>query len=260
MSLTNKIRRELSFKLAAMAVSKNVPAINAAVDELNAKFAETHAAYVETLLPEVPRSRWAELIQDGVLMPTGGLRLEVRHPVEREEGPCRYKTISLGYASAQYSPTHEDVRLLLAAMSNTRTSSLCLSHHGCSSMYVRFIPRYCKSLPQVASAMDINLFMLHPTQCHALSPAQRTRLEALAPLTEQAATITKGWLELVVSALQYREEVYALLCSCKTRKQLEDVFPEAAKLLAPVAPKRNEVVPAELAASVRRRLVEGVPS
>lgn len=260
MSLTNKIRRELSFKLAAMAVSKNVPAISADVDSINAQFAAVHIAFVDALMPEVPRSRWPELMQQGVLKPTSGLDTELRHPVEREEGPCHYETSHLGYASTRYTTTHEDVQLLLTAMSNTRTSSLYLSHRGVSTLYVKFVPRYPQVLPQVDSAAGIDLFMLHPSRVGDLTTEQRARLESLAPLTEQAASVTKKWIDLVVSALQYREEVYALLCSCKTRKQLEDVFPEAAKLLAPVAPKRNEVAPAELAANVRRRLVEGVPS
>ena len=260
MSLTNKIRRELSFKLAAMAVSKNVPAISTAVDSINAQFAAAHIAFVDALMPEVPRSRWPELMQQGVLKPTSGLGTELRHPVESEEGPCHYETSSLGYASTQYNTTHEDVQLLLTAMSNTRTSTLYLSHHGGSSLYVKFVPRYPQVLPQVDSATDINLFMLHPSRVGGLTTEQRTRLESLAPLTEQAASVTKKWIELIVSGLRYREEVYDLLSSCKTRKQLEDVFPEAAKLLPPVAPKRNEVAPVELAANVRRRLVEGVPS
>lgn len=260
MSLTNKIRRELSFKLAARALSKNIPAFNKAVDKLNAKFSEIHATCIETLLPEVPRSRWAELIQEGVLKPTGGSGLEVRHAVERGEGPCAYKTVTLGYASADYSTDHETVFALLNAMGVIRSNSLLFSHHGGSTLYIKFSPKYAQPFPQVDSATDINLSMLHPTRCHALSTAHRTRLESLAPLVEEASAITKAWLDIIVSGLRYREEVYDLLSSCKTRKQLEDVFPEAAKLLPPVAPKRNEVAPVELAANVRRRLVEGVPS
>lgn len=263
MSLTNKIRRELSFKLAAMAVSKNVPAISTAVDSINAQFAAAHIAFVDALMPEVPRSRWPELMQQGVLKPTSGLGTTLRHPVELkddEEGQCRYETTTLGYATTTYTTPYKDIETLLTAMSNTRTSTLYLSHHGGSTLYVKFIPRYPQVLPQADSVTDINLHMLHPSRVAELTTEQRTRLESLAPLTEQAASVTKAWLDLVVSALQYRKEVYDLLCSCKNRKQLEDVFPEAAKLLPPVAPKRNEVAPAELAANVRRRLVEGVPS
>lgn len=263
MSLTNKIRRELSFKLAAMAISKHVPAINAAVDELNAKFSAVHIALVDALMPEVPRSRWPELMQQGVLKPTGGLGTDVKSAIELEEGqegPCRAMSDTLGYATITYSTTHEDVQALINNLGSTRGSSLWFHHFGGSSVYIKFSPRYAQVLPQVDSAADISLYMLHPSRVEGLTTEQRVRLEGLEPLVMEASAVTKKWLEIVVSGLKYREEVYDLLCSCKTRKQLEDVFPEAAKLLAPVAPKRNEVAPAELAANVRRRLVEGVPS
>ncbi|AVK28929.1 hypothetical protein CSB85_3712 [Pseudomonas aeruginosa] len=67
-------------------------------------------------------------------------------------------------------------------------------------------------------------------------------------------------LESVVEAgLAFRSQAMDVLLACRTSRQVEDLFPEAAKLLPQPVKQDKALAPTELAANVRSMLSKGVP-
>jgi hypothetical protein len=265
MTLTNKIRLELSFKISVQAMGKHAAAFNKQVVELNKKFTEAHVAYIEAVMPELPRKRWAELIQRGVLAGRISTSTTVRNPNREKDGSLTQSASSLGYVDTYKTLAGTDLNLFRECLEGAgkwsgSLTALCLRSNYNDKLTVNYQHYFGSTLPTTNESECISLYKLEPEHIGSLSPASRTRLEALKPLVSAVDALAKNWAKTISDALDYQGEVYSLLLSCRTRKQLEDVFPEAAKMLAPVPPKRSEIVPAELIANVRRRLVEGVPA
>jgi hypothetical protein len=128
------------------------------------------------------------------------------------------------------------------------------------ALVTTFCPKYPSVMPKFGGCNDIRLYRLESENVGQLTPIAKARLTALAPLVAAADTLSKLCHDLLTQSLEYRRQVHDLLLTCKTRKQLEAIFPEAAAMLPPEVVKRNEILPAELAKNVRRRLLEGVPS
>ncbi|MCY1309652.1 hypothetical protein D9M70_597680 [compost metagenome] len=101
---------------------------------------------------------------------------------------------------------------------------------------------------------------LEPENVDRCTPEHRELIKALIPRAKRAKELTGRMLEILEEALVYRGECLDLLNACRTRKQLEELFPEAAALLPAPEPKVKALVPTELAAKVRKQLKEGVPA
>ncbi|MCY1461710.1 hypothetical protein D9M71_793930 [compost metagenome] len=64
---------------------------------------------------------------------------------------------------------------------------------------------------------------------------------------------------MITAAVNFRRQAMDVLLACKTSRQLEDLFPEAAKLLPRPVKATQSVAPTELAANVRNMLAQGIP-
>lgn len=64
--------------------------------------------------------------------------------------------------------------------------------------------------------------------------------------------------QLTVQAVA-RAQAMDVLQACRTSRQVEDLFPEAAKLLPQPVKNGKALAPTELAANVRNMLNQGVP-
>lgn len=64
---------------------------------------------------------------------------------------------------------------------------------------------------------------------------------------------------MIDAAVAFRAQAIDVLLACRTSRQVEDLFPEAAKLLPQPVKNEKALAPTELAANVRNMLNQGVP-
>ncbi|EMO9523705.1 hypothetical protein RJ634_006291 [Pseudomonas aeruginosa] len=64
---------------------------------------------------------------------------------------------------------------------------------------------------------------------------------------------------VIEAAIAFRAQAMSVLLACRTSRQVEDLFPEAAKLLPQPVKEERALAPTELAANVRNMLSQGVP-
>jgi hypothetical protein len=75
------------------------------------------------------------------------------------------------------------------------------------------------------------------------------------PITDLA----ERFVTIYHAAMQCHRQTMSVLSSCRTSRQLENIFPEAAKLLPQPEQKIvNEVAPAELVSSIQAMLKQGI--
>ncbi|MNN95063.1 hypothetical protein D3C81_2138080 [compost metagenome] len=85
-------------------------------------------------------------------------------------------------------------------------------------------------------------------------------MSADSKLCKEGSKVQADLLAIFTAAYEFREKASDILNSCRTSAQLEQLFPEAAKLLPqPVKRRSNELAPVELVQSVRGLMEKGVP-
>ncbi|MCY1296930.1 hypothetical protein D9M71_714370 [compost metagenome] len=84
-------------------------------------------------------------------------------------------------------------------------------------------------------------------------------VEPNGALAKQAAKLHAELKEVFAAAEKFRDQVWTILLSVRTSRQLVDLFPEAAALLPQPVKNEQAVAPVELVDSVRGMLNKGVP-
>lgn len=123
----------------------------------------------------------------------------------------------------------------------TISRKLSTSHIGSASRYCNRISvqfRSDQSLPMVNDdALTIN-----------------------AKFAKRADTLLGEYIDIVIAATKFHDDVTSILHPIRTRKVLLDRFPEASKLLPAPAEKTGNLIPTQLINDVRDRLKAGIPS
>lgn len=264
MNLTKEIRKDLAAKLTAKAIEKHAPAMAKKVKTLNTKFTVVHAHHLASLIPEVPEKSWDRMIQQHIATGMSGGEITV-YPVGRDEsGKLQSRSLALGRLVSDYKVNDETLDRLKQAMSNkwgALNDSFTLITSYNNQLIVRyFTVKFDKVMPTFSSSRQINLRALEPEHIKEVDQLEQARIRALAPLVKQVDELSAEFLSIITQALDYHDKVTDLLNSCRTDKQLENLFPEAAAMLPKPVKKAQPIVPVELAAQVRRMLADGVPA
>ena len=81
-----------------------------------------------------------------------------------------------------------------------------------------------------------------------------------AKFAKRADTLLGEYIDIVIAATKFHDDVTSILQPIRTRKVLLDRFPEASKLLPAPSEKSGDLVPVQLINDVRDRLKAGIPS
>lgn len=226
--LSKELRAQLLRQLVQKAVAKHGARIGAELKAINEEFWSCHVDRVRVLL-DVPQNRWPELMQSGLLATvySGEPNVEsLGNPVLfshawRED--YRMEVWSMAISGPEFSAVRN---LIKRPRHSSRQLGLTLESTGGSVPMLRGM---------FELARDSNL-------------VQRM----IAVQVDLAAVFQ--------AAEDFHAKAKEVLDACKTTRQLESLFPEAAKLL----PKRAEdkvkaLAPVGLANAVRAMLEKGVP-
>ena len=233
-TITQAMREVVADQLTLQAVAQHGPRIAADLEALNEQFWSKHNAAVEAL-PGLDKKHWADLIVAGAL--AAAVKCDVYYMKPRdgmEPTRCGLHLIFHEYKADQRnalvqkiidSPAYERVKPFLNRNAHyDRHWSLRLTNPNGS------VPRLV--------GMDVLSDPIH---------------ETLALLCAQELQgVMKG-------AEAFRAQAMDVLLACRTSRQVEDLFPEAAKLLPQPVKIEKAVAPTELAANVRGMLNAGVP-
>ena len=85
-------------------------------------------------------------------------------------------------------------------------------------------------------------------------------LDINAKFAKRADALLGEYIDIVIAATKFHDDVTSILYPICTRKVLLDRFPEASKLLPAPAEKSGDLVPVQLINDVRDRLKAGIPS
>ncbi|MCP1651825.1 hypothetical protein [Pseudomonas nitroreducens] len=233
-TITQAMREEVADQLTLQAVAQHGPRIAADLAALNDQFWSKHRAAVEAL-PGLDKKHWGDLILAGALAAVVKCDVEYMRPREgKEPTRCAVHLIYREYKNDQRnalvkriidSPAYESVKPFV-----------CKNAHGDSHWALR-LTNPSGSVPRL-NGMDV---LSEPTH------------ETLALLcSEDLQGVMKG-------AEAFRAQAMDVLLACRTSRQVEDLFPEAAKLLPQPVKTERALAPTELAANVRGMLNAGVP-
>lgn len=265
MNLTKTIRIELAGKLAIKAIEKHAAKMGSEAERIAAALEAAHLAHLADLMPEIPQSRYPDLIRCGVVTATLTGPETVYSAQRKEDGSLSSSSENPG--RAKVGKVNEDGKEWIqgSGLKNGKWSKffdqfyVSVYSHSMEA-YVYMEPKLSQSLPDFRGRSYVHLTALEPEKAGDWSDEYKRYAAAVAPLFDQIKALAKEAAEILGSAIQYRDEVLDLLQACRTDKQLRELFPEAADLLPAPAVKTKALAPIELAAKVRQRLKEGVPA
>lgn len=233
-TITNAMRDKVADQLTLQAVAQHGPRIAADLAALNEQFWNKHCAAVEAL-PGLEKKHWAALIQAGAVSATVNCAPSyLKHREDREPNVTQLVAVAHHYKEEGRNNFADKVL---------------------SSKAFEGVIRYLNQSGY--NRRDWSICLISPT-------GSVPRLKEMALLTdpvhESLALLVCTELEAVIeAAISFRQQAMGVLQACRTSRQVEDLFPEAAKLLPQPVKNEKALAPTELAASVRNMLSQGVP-
>jgi len=228
-TLTKEMREKVVDQLTVMAVEKHAKKLAASLGKINDEFWRRHCEAVDAVL-QIDRARWPELIQAGVLSATSVM-------TPKAEG----KSCPIQFYRASYNDTRgealEKIRRLVVLSVPFAPVMDHLNYDNSRTLEVRFKSR-SGSVPRLSGMEAL------PESSGIITRARKIQAD-LAAVFE--------------AALEFHQQAADVLNSCRTSRQLLDLFPEAAKLLPQPVKRNTDLAPAELVSSVRGMLKTGVP-
>jgi len=232
-SITNAMRDKVADQLTVQAVAQHGPRIAADLAALNEQFWAKHRAAVEAL-PGLIKKHWPDLILAGAVTATASCTPCYMQSREGKD-PYEQKLVAV------YKHHKEDARNALVAQvlgsSAFEGVSRYLERERYEGHWVIGLKSPTGGVPRL----------------HNMERITDPTLETLALLvcTEIAGVID--------AAVVFRAQAMDVLQACRTSRQVEDLLPEAAKLLPQPVKNEKALAPIELAANVRHMLTQGVP-
>lgn len=225
--ITNEMREKVADQLTVKAVSKHAKGLAKTLETMRVSFWDAHLKRVDEIL-KIDRARWAELIQAGVV--TAVARVEPRVDKTGEVVNLR---------ANQRDPVdckvHEVGKMLMRSEAFRPVfTHLRYNNYG----YLVAILNHDYSVPSLNGLSYV---------------------DADSKIAKAGAKVQGDLLAIFTAAYDFREKTMDILLSCRTSAQLEQLFPEAAKLLPQPVKKRNELAPVELVQNVRGLMEKGVP-
>lgn len=233
-TITQAMREEVADQLTLQAIAQHGPRIAADLAALNDQFWSKHRAAVEAL-PGLDKKHWGDLILAGALATVVKCDAYYMKPRDKKE-PSRSPIYLI------FSEYKEDRRNLLVQRIIDSPAYAGVKPFACKNAHHdrHWALRLTNPSGSVPRLNDMDL-IAEPTQ------------EALALLCcEDLQGVMK-------SAEAFRVQAMDVLLACRTSRQVEDLFPEAAKLLPQPVKNERALAPTELAANVRGMLNAGVP-
>ena len=233
-NINQTMRDNVADQLMLQAIAQHGERIALDLAAFNKQFWAAHRSKVEAL-PGLDKKHWASLIQAGVVMAISTERPEYMKP--REGADPKSCTMVGVYDEYNYEARNDRVRKML------------------NSEAFAGVIRYLSHSRYSPAGWVINL--VSPTgsvpRLYGMELITDPGMETLGLMI--CADITA----VMEAGLAFRQQAMDVLLACRTSRQVEDLFPEAAKLMPQPVKNDKAVAPTELAASVRSMLSKGVP-
>lgn len=231
-TINHAMREQVANKLVIQAVAQHGPRLGRALSDFNDAFWKRHVEHAKAL-PGLNPNNWHYLIQRGAVAATSS-----GYPLYQEEAesmPC--ELIRFSYMGER--------------------ERLCTANILGSPAFAS-VARYIVNATEYGRDRDVFRLKL---QCPFGAVPRWKNFEFIidSELVQSALDIKRDLHGVLNAGYQFRNQAMDLLMACRTSSQVEDLFPEAVKLLPQPAKKGTEVVPVELAQSVRDMLKQGVP-
>ncbi len=232
-TLTNAMRDKVANQLTVQAVAQHGPRIAADLAALNEQYLAKHCAAVEAL-PGLSKKHWPDLILAGAVTATASCTPSYMQ-LREDKDPYEQKLVAV------YKLYKEDARNALVGQ-------------VLGSAAFEGVSRY---LERERYEGHWVIGLKSPTggvpRLHYMERLTDPALESLALL------ICSELAGVIDAAVAFRAQAMDVLLACRTSRQVEDLFPEAAKLLPQPVKNEKALAPTELAANVRNMLNQGVP-
>lgn len=247
MNLTKNIRLDLALQLTLKACEKRARGVNRVWKQQEERLYARHCAKLRTLCPKLSINDWSELIQHGLALQSTGSE-QLKYGVGREaevlpralivDSSCSTRSDSEAYKSLMQSILREftpDLRHFLHSQSSLTNSAI-------GALLIYYPPML--GLPPLPREM----LYLNPDD-----EEDRKMIIELKGLKDRTAKIlSEAWA--------FFNEALDVLNSCRSAKQLEQVWLGAAKLLPKTPPKTvGAIAPYQAAEKLQRRLEVGIP-
>lgn len=262
MNITNDIKKKLIIAMISHAAKKQAKATVKSAQQLHALWKELFSKHIELHIPELPRDRWAALIQAGTLTPITGEQFHVYpHPKSKPDKPeslnepAGYADFSIENAEVARLKWHDVVMAVndkWGGMSNIIT----VNKYG--NTYKFYWPLRFADLPHAPAIR----YVFSP-EVTLKDDDDRAAYSAEAyPLQVQAKRLSQLYCDVVIAAGAMYDDLTDILGSIRTFKQLEAQFPEAVPFLPNgVKPKNvQQIADPTLISRARQMLVSGIPN
>lgn len=234
-TINQTMRDEVADKLTMQAVAQHGPRIAADLAALNDQFWMHHRVKVEAL-PGLDKKHWAELIQAGAVAATSTSLITYLKPRGEDRGP--------------------EVSEFVAAVH-------CYKDDAHNALAARLIesPAFAGVRRFLTKGERYSRSWTLKLACPSGAVPRLNGMDRITdPALETLGLMICAEIEQVIQAAKaFRTQAMDVLLACRTSRQVEDLFPEAAKLLPQPVKNEKAVAPTELAASVRSMLTKGVP-
>lgn len=228
MRITQAQRAEALNLLTVEAIKHNIAPLSVAFKEVRKLFWDDRDMKLDAVV-KLSREDWAKLIQVGCI--NGVVSAEPEAQVDGHHGK-----VWTGVGKAWFTDSHSGAAAqLLLAQPGAYEIKQCIRVMPTSLGY-NWIIKSDFTRPRIYGHDKVEGQLL-------------LGIEAVDKLLR----------EVIAEAAKFRVECEAVLFSCKTLKQLEDLFPEAAKLIPQPERKRTDLIPVEAAKALRLKLAAGVP-
>jgi hypothetical protein len=227
-NLSKEMRVEVARQLTTAAIQKTAASLHSHLVTLNDAFWAQHRANVEQV-SGVPQARWAGLIQAGVMTSTVVAEISFEDAKGRSVS-C--EMISLNSTQADRLGTLINTQKLPPITGFIQASRYSYHRHALILKTENSVPR-------------LNGF---------------TNIKLDGDFAIQIKQVREQYKNMIEAAFTFNDNVMDVLNSCRTSRQLENLFPEAAKLLPQPVQKTSELAPVELVADVQKMLKTGIPN
>lgn len=234
-TITHAMREEAADTLTLQAVAQHGPRIADDLSALNDQFWTKHRTACEAL-PGLSKKHWTDLIQVGALTATA----TCFPTYEKQRGEDRSPVVSYFIAAERQYKNERRNDLVDKLLASSAFEGV-----------KRFLAKNCRYESD---------WKIHLVSRTGAVPRLNGMEHIADPVLESLALLICTDLEAVIkAALSFRSQAMDVLLACRTSRQVEDLFPEAAKLLPQPVKADKALAPTELAANVRNMLSKGVP-
>ncbi len=279
MKLTNPIKKELALDIVAAAAAKHAGELMKSASKLHGLWVDAFKAHARLLMPDVPESSWAALIQEGLarsVQSHGGLSVTKYEPLE--QAPFRATTNELEFGQVYPKQPTDRLRTIVGRIRTAFPDMSMFSVHARDrEIEVGVSPQNkCAHIPGAACVSRLDFRGLDAgaaTRLGLKSPGQegvnpnfnptdveKAWFNLASPLYEQTVRLGKMYLKVFTEAEKHHAELTHALAAVSSVKQLIELFPEAEQFLPAPPPPKSKIVPANLFANARKMLEEGIPT